>query len=194
MPVRDIDSDDSSNDSSSEKKSLNNRTIPWARYFARLFDFILVGFICYVPVLIIWGSRNTNITLFQFLIVIPFIYIFFEPFCYVLWGATPGKFLYSIKVLNEDGSKLSLRKAVKRSLQVLIRGNAFGIPFLIVLANFIAFRYYEDNKQTPWDKQLRIKYEIGNINNQKILITNIMILLLSSFLRFIGQYSKDYIS
>ena len=81
MPVRDIDSDDSSNDSSSEKKSLNNRTIPWARYFARLFDLILVGFICYVPVLIIWGSRNTNITLFQFLIVIPFIYIFFEGIC-----------------------------------------------------------------------------------------------------------------
>ena len=110
------------------------RVIPWARYFARMFDLI---FICFIFALSIsFLGIKVNYKIIEFLIIIPFISIFFEPFCYSLFGTTPGKFLYSIKVLNKNGSKLSFKKALKRSLQVWIRGNGFNITFIVAITNF----------------------------------------------------------
>lgn len=164
------------------------RVIPWARYFARMFDSIFICFIFVLPLNFL--GVKVSYTIVEFLIIMPFISIFFEPFCYSLFGTTPGKFLYSIKVLNKNGSNLSLKKALKRSLQVWIRGNGFNITLIVAITNFISYRYYRKNKETPWDRNLNINYQIGNISNIRIIITNIIIFLISFSLNYISTISK----
>tara|TARA_S200000501_G_C20664122_1_gene673265 strand:+ start:274 stop:840 length:567 start_codon:yes stop_codon:yes gene_type:complete len=168
------------------------RVIPWARYFARMFDLIFICFIFVLPLNIL--GIKVNYTIIEFLIIMPFNSIFFEPFCYSLLGTTPGKFLYSIKVLNNNGSKLSLKKALKRSLQVWIRGNGFNITLIVAITNFVSYRYYQKNKETPWDRNLNINYQIGTISNSRIIITNIIIFLIGFSLNYISNLSKyDYL-
>ena len=165
---------------SNNKNSNSERFIPWARFFARTFDLFFVCFLWVIPMYFILGSwNNISSALIQYFMVTPFIYLFFEPFCITLWGTTPGKYLYTIRVLNKDGSKLILKKAIKRSLQIYIKGNAFFIPIFSYIANAIAYRYYKSEKETPWDKNLKIQYFIGDISNRRILITNIIILILT---------------
>lgn len=164
------------------------RVIPWARYFARMFDLIFICFIFVLPLNFL--GIKVNFTIFEFLVLMPFNSIFFEPFCYSLLGTTPGKFLYSIKVLNKNGSKLSLKKALKRSLQVWIRGNGFNITLIVAITNFVSYRYYQKNKETPWDRNLNINYQIGKISNIRIIITNIIIFLISFSLNYISTISK----
>ena len=164
------------------------RVIPWARYFARMFDSIFICFIFVLPLNFL--GVKVSYTIVEFLIIMPFISIFFEPFCYSLFGTTPGKFLYSIKVLNKNGSKLSLKKALKRSLQVWIRGNGFNITLIGEITNFVSYRYYQKNKETPWDRNLNINYQIGKISNSRIIITNIIIFLISLSLNYVGNLSK----
>ena len=164
------------------------RVIPWARYFARMFDSIFICFIFVLPLNFL--GVKVSYTIVEFLIIMPFISIFFEPFCYSLFGTTPGKFLYSIKVLNKNGSNLSLKKALKRSLQVWIRGNGFNIAFIVAITNFVSYRYYQKNKETPWDRNLNINYQIGKISNIRIIITNIIIFLISFSLNYISTISK----
>ena len=166
------------------------RVIPWARYFARMFDSIFICFIFVLPLNFL--GVKVSYTIVEFLIIMPFISIFFEPFCYSLFGTTPGKFLYSIKVLNKNGSKLSLKKALKRSLQVWIRGNGFNIAFIVAITNLVSYRYYQKNKETPWDRNLNINYQIGKISNSRIIITNIIIFLIGLSLKNISYLSEYF--
>lgn len=179
------------NETSISIDSENLRFIPWARYFARMFDSISMCFIFALPLNFL--GIKVNYSIIEFLVIMPFISIFFEPFCYSLIGTTPGKFLYSIKVLNKNGSKLSLKKALKRSLQVWIRGNGFNITLIVAITNFVSYRYYQKNKETPWDRNLNINYQIGKISNNRIIITNVIIFLISFSLNYISNLSKyDY--
>ena len=176
------------NNSNSEnpinEENSDERIIPWARFCARQFDLYFVCFLWIFPIYFIWGSGgNHSYALVQHLMVSPFIYIFFEPFCISLWGTTPGKFLYGIRVLNKDDSKLSIKKSIKRSLQVYIRGMAFVLPIFSSVANYIAYRDYKNKKSTPWDRNLKINYLIGDISNKRIIITNIIILILAYSIR-----------
>ena len=163
-----------------DEENSDKRIIPWARFCARIFDLLFVSFLWIFPLYFAFGSgSNYSYGLIQHLAISPFIYIFFEPFCISLWGTTPGKFLYGIRVLNKDSSKLSIKKSIKRSLQVYIRGMAFAIPIFDSVANYIAYRDYKKNKSTPWDRNLKINYVIGDISNKRIIITNIIILILA---------------
>ena len=167
-----------------DEENSDKRIIPWARFCARQFDLYFVCFLWIIPINFAFGSGSDySYVLAQHLMVSPFIYIFFEPFCISLWGTTPGKFLYGIRVLNKDSSKLSIKKSIKRSLQVYIRGMAFVLPIFSSIANYIAYRDYKNKKSTPWDRNLKINYLIGDISNKRILITNIIILILAYSIR-----------
>ena len=175
-----VETNNSNSENPIDEENSDERIIPWARFFARTFDLLFVCFLWIFPLYFAFGSgSNYSYGLIQHLVISPFIYIFFEPFCISIWGTTPGKFLYSIRVLNKDSSKLSIKKSIKRSLQVYIRGMAFAIPIFDSVANYIAYRDYKKNKSTPWDRNLKINYVIGDISNKRIIITNIIILILA---------------
>lgn len=73
-----------------------------------------------------------------------FFLIYFITFHYIHKGSTPGKKLLGIKVVNEDGSDISLGKSIIRSFSLIV---SFGLLFLGVF-----WIIWDKKKQSFHDK------------------------------------------
>jgi len=67
------------------------------------------------------------------------------------FGTTPGKLLFGVKVRTEEGRRLSLGESVSRSLDVLVRGQALGIPVAALFAHLVAWGVITADGATTWD-------------------------------------------
>ena len=55
------------------------------------------------------------------------------------FGTTPGKWLLGIRVVNNDGSLLSLAEATRRSARVLFIGIGFGLDLIAIVCQIMAW-------------------------------------------------------
>lgn len=69
------------------------------------------------------------------------------------WGSTPGKWLMGLRVANDDGTRLTLRAALARSLRVLFAGIGFGWLPLALLCQWFAFSTARRLGKPLWDYQ-----------------------------------------
>lgn len=67
------------------------------------------------------------------------------------FGFTPGKWLLGLRVVNDDGSLLTLAQAVRRSIRVFFLGLGLGFPGLTLVCQLMA--YYTGTRfgRTLWD-------------------------------------------
>lgn len=84
-------------------------------------------------------------------ILIPIGWLFIEPIFLSRYGATPGKMLLRTHIRRRDASLPTYREALRRSASVWMRGEAFYIPFIVVIANIIAWSTLRSNGETTWD-------------------------------------------
>jgi uncharacterized RDD family membrane protein YckC len=68
-----------------------------------------------------------------------------------LFGTTPAKWLFGIRVEHPGGSLLSLGKALKRSFLVFVQGVGLGIPFVALFTQLFAYRRLTKTGTTLWD-------------------------------------------
>jgi len=70
------------------------------------------------------------------------------------FGATPGKALFSIKVTDSEGQKLSLRAALIRAIYVYLFGHYFSLltPDGYVIGYWFSSRYYKKTGTFRWNK------------------------------------------
>lgn len=121
------------------------------RFCARLFDIHI-----YVAVwwFLFWlaradiGSLLTN-TFVAFTQLVPWVVI--ETLLIHRFATTPGKWLMGIRVLNSDGTQLSLSQSVRRALRVLTVGIGFGIPWVILFCMGLSAYTALKIKSTVWD-------------------------------------------
>lgn len=66
-------------------------------------------------------------------------------------GSTPGKAMFGIR-LRQDGRRPTFRTMLRREFSVAARGQAFGVLFLGLAANAMAYRQLKRQGRTPWDK------------------------------------------
>jgi uncharacterized RDD family membrane protein YckC len=134
---------------------------PWRRFFARLIDMAILGdFI--IPLLVfclIFLSAHTAGTIAKALenpitlgFVVLGLLILIEPVLLSTWGNTPGKWLFGISLRTTDGDKLSFGEALRRSINVVIRGFAFGIPIVSLITLYLASRRLTKTGATSWDR------------------------------------------
>jgi len=109
------------------------------RFWARWLDLYLYAGIWWI---LMWScGRDIEATLFN-----PWLMLFL----YVPWfvvetlllhhaGTTPGKWLLGIRVVNNDGSLLSLGAATRRSARVLCLGLGFGWGLLTLICQIVAY-------------------------------------------------------
>ena len=127
---------------------------PWRRLFARTFDLICVALPVYIAAIVL--TQNSATPLLRSAIVLGVL-------GYLLWlpieaaflaaaGATPGKWIFGIRVLKPDGSKLTFGNAIERSIRAFAQGDAMGIPVLSPITRFIAYRTLTKTGTTPWDQ------------------------------------------
>jgi len=129
---------------------------PWNRFLARYFDYAIFS-ISLLP--IIWQFRKILIDSnlfhpFSLLLLLPSkaLWIPIEALLISTWGYTPGKFLLGIKLLHHK-KKLTFTKSIKRSFLVWVRGIGFGIPFITIITQFMAYLRLYTRMKTSWDEQ-----------------------------------------
>jgi uncharacterized RDD family membrane protein YckC len=155
---------------------------PWVRYFARTLDILLVHFLFWIACLII-GVRIQLSTGLLIGMIPPVIWLFIEPVFLMKWGATPGKVLLRTRVVHRNGALLSYDEALKRSISVWIRGEAFYIPVVLLVANIVAYNRLTKRGVTSWDEAGSVLVQHGQIGAARVIVLIVLIVL------FVAVYS-----
>ncbi len=101
-------------------------------------------------------------------------------------GTTPGKWLMGLRVVNEDGSNLTLAQAIKRSLRVLVSGIGFGWRLLSPICQLMSWFTTRRIGKPIWDYLGEHKVESKPLIPMKVIIL-IGIFIASGFLRLAVQ-------
>lgn len=127
---------------------------PFHRFLARQLDFLVFHFL----VLQLAGGAQVALG------VDPFVWI---GSLYLIWalieglllhflGQTPGKWLMRIELSDAYGKRLSLATALRRSLDVAVRGVGLGLPYAHTIAMLFGFYQLTGRGITPWDRTHRV--------------------------------------
>ena len=138
------------------------------RFWARWFDLYLFAGCWWLAM---WFAgrdiggvlRNPWIMLFQY---VPWFVI--ETILLHRFGTTPGKWLLGIRVSNDDGSRLSLPQATRRSMRVLFLGIGFGWGILALLCQLMAFFTTRRLGKPLWDAAGGHRFECTPLHPVKI--------------------------
>jgi len=122
------------------------------RFWARWLDLCLFAGVWWM---VLWAiGRDIEATLYN-----PWIILFQYVPWFVLetvllhrFGTTPGKWLLGLKVVNNDGSLLSLADATRRSARVLCIGIGFGWGVLAMICQIMAFFTAKRLGRPLWDQ------------------------------------------
>lgn len=146
-----------STDSSSESRELPQVFYPWRRYFARMLDMsvydILLSFFLVAAFNINISARSTLENLIDVFITL-LIMLFAEPLLLRLFGTTPGKAIFGIRVTGPDGMRLSYARGLKRTWGVIGAGMGYNIPIYNLVKLSGSHRLCSEMKTQPWDENI----------------------------------------
>lgn len=130
---------------------------PWARLFARFldyltFDFVIIVIAIFTVINLAEFPGTTPVELYVFAMVTSFLWIFVEALLLSIYGTTPGKYIFGIRVLGERGKKLSFGAAFKRALLVWVKGVGLFLPVVNIITAVLGFRQLEKKHVTSWDR------------------------------------------
>lgn len=168
------------------KPAINER-YPWRRFFARFVDtfsmslasmFIvsfLAAFLFGVDLTTYWADSWFA----WFFLIVGFLIVTETIFIH-LFAATPGKWLFGVRVYFHDGTKLSLNNSLERAMSAFFIGQAANIPGLVVITNLIAYNKLKKTGSTAWDERSKSRVECAPMSAGRgiacVLVTLIVII------------------
>lgn len=135
---------------------------PSYRWSARIFDLTLESLIVSVPVLLtllaLIGEKNYNEIPDAFfnVIILPFS-ILLDSLCYTIFRGTLGKWLFGVKVVNEDFTKISAGGYFHRNWRVYWGGLAMGIFPIPLFTQICQYRRVSKGLQATYDEDLHME-------------------------------------
>jgi len=142
------------------KTFLGGQYHPWRRLFARTVDLCTAGFVLVFLLIFAFGvAMHEQAADFAKAIENPIIagvvlylvWLLAEALLLSLFGTTPAKWLFGIRVAHPGGDLLSFSEALKRSFLVFVQGVGFGIPFVALFTQLFAYRRLTKTGTTLWD-------------------------------------------
>lgn len=135
---------------------------PWRRYAARVIDLTLLGLIGMAPIFILllvlapdagdWLVGGSWIaSLFVLGPLSWFVAAPINAFFLTRWRATPGKWLFGLRVSGAEGGRLRFRQALTRELHLLFWGAGLGLPLIGLLCMVRSYFDLENDNRTRWD-------------------------------------------
>lgn len=142
--------------------------LPWNRFWARCIDLLLqllISFLIYFLLGI--GSylqelttQTGNIKYFQFInvvitwVIVSVVFLVYESFFLVAFGASPGKALFRIEVIGNDGNELSIDAALRRAISLYWFGHYFFLfnSNIFIIGYWFSGRYFKKTGTFRWDK------------------------------------------
>jgi len=108
------------------------------RFLARWFDLNLINLLWWAGLLQA-GQDLTAIYSNKWLLPLPLLpWLFIEALMLRRFGTTPGKLLLGLEVVNSNGTKLSLRQAMLRTLRVLSLGVGLTLPVFTLICQAVS--------------------------------------------------------
>ena len=142
------------------KSFLGGHHHPWRRLFARTTDTCTAGLLMFILLLFALSAtmptqaagvakaiENPIIAgVALYLVWLPAEAVFLS-----LFGTTPAKWLFGIRVTHPGGDLLSFSEALNRSFLVFVQGVGIGIPFVALITQLFAYRRLTKTGTTLWD-------------------------------------------
>lgn len=142
------------------KTFLGGQHHPWRRLFARTVDICTTGFALFLLLIFAFSAtmpeqaagfakaiENQIIAS----VVLYLIWLPAEALLLSMFGTTPAKWLFGIRVAHPGGDLLSLSEALNRSFLVFVQGVGLGIPFVALFTQLFAYRRLTKTGTTLWD-------------------------------------------
>jgi len=142
------------------KTFLGGQHHPWRRLFARTVHTCTAGFALFLLLIFAFGAMMPEQAAgFAKAIENP---IFAGVVLYLIWlpaealflsmfGTTPAKWLFGIRVAQPSGDLLSFSGALNRSFLVFVQGVGLGIPLVALFTQMFAYRRLTTTGTTLWD-------------------------------------------
>jgi uncharacterized RDD family membrane protein YckC len=86
------------------------------------------------------------------------------------FGTTLGKWLLGIRVVNEDGTALTLKASIRRSVLVWIAGFGFGWGLLTVLCHAMSWFTVRSIGKPVWDYMGQHKITVAPLKAYRIIV------------------------
>lgn len=151
---------------------------PWRRYLARSLDFGLYSLLWYAFwELVMRRSPLQMGTAGQILhtLVTMGLMLVLEPLLLWRFGATPGKWIFGLRLENDDGGRPDYWAGLGRTLLVLQKGLCFQIPIASLVCQIKSYKRCKAGEPQPWDEGFR--YTIRDTRAYRGLVYALSVLM-----------------
>ena len=149
---------------------------PIRRFLARVTDYALLRMLLEFLLVVILRIRPYSQFLSGLIAYgVPFLMIPISAFLLSKWGTTPGKWLFGLSVLSENGCRLTYADAVTREWRALAEGYGFGIPVWALIRlykSYISYQKYD----LDWDMFCEYQF-VDWCNRNKVIVSLSMAIL-----------------
>lgn len=127
---------------------------PWRRFFARGLDLFLATMLVEFLFALLfnrsiqtWSGFGGQLVagLLSLVVVVAV-----EPVLLHRWGTTPGKWVFRLRLVREDGATLDWADAFGRTLNVLLAGCGLTIPLVSFVTHILSFYRETKDIDQPW--------------------------------------------
>lgn len=130
---------------------------PFRHLMARYLDLALLAIIIPFVQVVFFRTRLETLVIRRILLLL--LWIPLEALCYSLFGTTPGKWAFGIRVDHRDGGKLDIVSAIKRSFLVYRYGMGWGIPIWRLWRQYKSFKNYDESElELEWNYDSEVSY------------------------------------
>ena len=141
---------------------------PWKRFFARWIDLTVLGILSRLLFPTFFIDKSSLLSgLIVMTISMPI-----EAIIMGSVGTTIGKLIFKIRILQEDGRRMTPMNSFKRSFYVWLTGLGAGIPFVWIFAAWSSKNELEKTHTTFWDKKAHTVVYYGKKKKEVVIIEN----------------------
>lgn len=156
---------------------------PWVRYWARMVDICIFGFVAGIGLLLFFPEFMLDPDADAILgMLILFLWVFVEPLVLLAFGTTPGKWLLKTKVLSTNGSSFDYGSLLSRSAKVWWRGLGVGFPIVSLVTLIVAYSRLSSKGITSWDREGHFFVMHEKIGAARVIATIVLLLFFFAFL------------
>jgi len=167
---------------------------PWRRFGARTLDYFALGILVQFILIVVLRIRpipgNSRMISILLQMAVGAIFIPIEALLLHLWGTTPGKLVFGIRIERIEGGRLSFSDALERAKMVFLSGVGLRIPIVSEVVMFLRYctltgrsfwRWAKYDSVSPpydmdWDYNNEIHYDEG-VGKRRAALISVVVLL-----------------
>ena len=156
---------------------------PWRRHLARSLDFGLYSLLWYAFLELVLRRSSLQMgtggqilhTLMAMVLMLAL-----EPLLLRRFGATFGKWVFGLRLENDDGGRPGYWAGLGRTLLVLQKGLCFQIPIASLVYQIKSYRRCKAGEPQPWDEGFR--YTIRDTRAYRGLVYALSVLMITGLI------------